>query len=87
VENEKITHLSAESMQNMDDFKTWARDHEIRMNWKVEQIDAAIEELKTKDKQIDRNLKLILTTSIGFGSVLAIVIILSGVLQMIKRYV
>lgn len=87
MENEKITYLSAESMQNMDEFKTWARDHEIRMNQKIEQMDAATAELKEKDKQIDRNLKLILITSIGFGSVLAIVIILSGIFQMMKSHV
>ncbi len=89
MSTEGINRLSAECIQDIDDVKTWARDHEIRMDARMEQLQDTITELSDVDdeqqKSITRNLKLLLISTFVFGSALAVVVALSGIIQIIKR--
>lgn len=63
----RIDRRSVDSIQDIDDVKTWARDHEIRVEHKLEQVQAAISEHR---KGIDRNWKWLLIAIGGFGVIL-----------------
>lgn len=55
--------ISAESIQDLNDVKTWARNHEIRMNNRTKNIQDDIQGVKDVSNQIQkissRNTKLL----------------------------
>ena len=75
----RITGISAESIQDIDDVKTWSRDHEIRMDHRMEQTEAA---LKDHKEHIKRNSRWLIYSVSLFASALGIVIFLFGIIQM-----
>ncbi len=79
-----INRLSADSIEDVEDIRTWARDQEIRL----EQIGDTLAELRdvgeAQHKRIGRNLRLFLIGTTFSGAVLAIVVLLSGTIQIIK---
>ena len=83
-----ITGLSADSIQDFQSAKDWSRDHEIRQVQTLDQMSARIEELRSENrerqKESIRNLKLIASTVIVSGGVLVVVVVLSGILQFIR---
>lgn len=85
-----INRISTDSIQNIDDVKRWARENEIRADHRFDQIQAAIAELKELDEcrslRIATNTKMILISSIGFGVVLSIVVLLFGIKQIIGSF-
>lgn len=81
-----INRFSVDSIQDFDDVKTWARDQEIL----VEKLRDEITELRDTDdeqqKGISRNLKLLRTAAIVFGSAFAVVVVLFGILLISGRF-
>lgn len=77
----RIDHLNPDSIQTIDDVKTWARDHHIRMDSRHEQTQAALADHQEAIEKASRRLRF---ATIGFGAVLAIVVLLSGIVQIIK---
>lgn len=86
----EINRLSTDSIQDIDDMKTWARDQEIRTDHKFDQTQAAIAELKElgedQSRRIIKNTKMMLIVSAGFGAVLAVVVLLFGIKQIIGGF-
>lgn len=84
-----INRVSTDSIDNIEDVKAWARDHELRADHSFDQMQAAIEDLKesTKDnsKGITRNRQMLLVASGFSGAVLTIVTLLAGVIQIIRN--
>ena len=86
MSNNRITGISAESIQDINDVKTWARNHEISMNDKVSVMQTSISDLQERDDKlqiaISRNIRLWIITSIAFGIILC-VIVFSAVVNVI----
>ena len=81
-----INRLSADSIQDFDDVRTWTREQEIQ----VDQLHDEITELRDTDeeqqKAITRNLRSLLISTILFGSTLAVIIVLFGIKQIIQSF-
>ena len=71
-----VRRLSPESINSMNDMKTWARDHEIYINSRMDQMEASIADNKKRGK---RNSRFLLISVCLFGSTLAVVVLLSGI--------
>lgn len=85
--NNRINKISAESIQDIDDVKTWARDHEIGMDLRTKDMQVDIRDLQKRDdelqKGVSRSIKLLMITSIIFVVVLGVIVILSGVVHIV----
>ena len=77
----RIDRMNADSIQDIDDVKTWIKDHEIRVDSRNEQTQAALAE---HQQAIEKSNRWLLIATTGFGAVLAIVVLLSGIVQIIK---
>ena len=80
-----INRLSAESIDDVDDVKAWARDQEIRIEQLVDAISELVDVHEEQQRKIGRNLNLILTASAASGFVLLIVVLLFGIPQIIRN--
>ena len=83
----KINRISAETIQDINDVKTWARDHEIRMDSGAKKMSTDISELQDRadvlQDNISRSIRLLMITSIFFLVVLFVVVVLSGAVHII----
>ena len=84
----RINRLSAESIQDINDVKTWARDYEIYRDNEIEKIRTDISDLKkeielTQDRSA-KSIRLSMFTSILYSVVLVIVVILGGITHVIS---
>ena len=78
-----ITRFSPDAIENIDDVKTWARDREIRIDHRLEQIEAALVDHKNS---IAKNWRLLMYATCGFGGTLGVVVILSGLNLITQRF-
>lgn len=84
----RITGISAESIEDIDDVKTWARGHEVRMDSEVGEMREDISGLQDKDVElksdVSRSIRLLWYTSVFFAAVLIIVVLLGGIVHIFK---
>ncbi len=81
----RIPDITAESIQDINDVKKWARDHEIRMDNRTKNIQEDIKELRVRDDELQesasRSIRLLMIACIFFAVSLAIIVVLSTINQ------
>ena len=71
-----VGRLNPESIQDINDMKTWARGYDLHINSRLDQIEASVSDNKKRGK---RNSRFLLISVCLFGSTLAVVVLLSGI--------
>lgn len=83
-----INRLSADSIRDINDVKTWARHHETRMDNRVDEVCSEISRLIDRDdklqKMISRSVRLWMITTMALATVLGFVVFLGGAIYIIS---
>ena len=83
-----INRINPDSIENVEDVRAWARDHELHERHDIEQLEGAVTHLKDLAKEhglgIAKNTKMLLIATAFFGAVLTIVTLLAGVIQIVR---